>query len=101
MSQEDVEKEIRELEKQEQIEKLRRLRARQVGFSTLGEGSSQGTELTRTMVSARILPPPELDDCSTYDMYKKKLQLWEFGVDLPKKKKAAMIIQSLTNHSIK
>jgi hypothetical protein len=100
MTADDVEKEIQELKRREQIEELRRLRAR-AGNTEQDprEGGSQVSESTRTLVSARILPPPNLEECSTYDMYKKKLQLWELGTDIFKKKKAAMLIQSLTNHS--
>ena len=99
MTSEDVEKEIQELKRIEQMEELRRLRARAGTIDRTSTSVGQGSEGTRTMVSERILPPPNLEECSTYDMYKKRLQLWELGMDISKKKKAAMLIQSLTNHS--
>ena len=99
MTSEDVEKEIQELKRIEQMEELRRLRARAGTIDRTSTSVGQGSEGTRTMVSERILPPPNLEECSTYDMYKKKLQLWELGMDISKKKKAAMLIQSLTNNS--
>ena len=70
MTAEDVEKEIQELKRTQQVEELRRLRA---GNNESRDGGSRGSESTRTMVSERILPPPNLEECSTYDMYKKKL----------------------------
>ena len=94
---EDVEREIRELERFQQNEELRRLRAR-AGNSEQEprEGGSRGSESKRTNVSDQTLPPPSLEECSTYDMYKNKLQEWELEVNISKKKKAAMLILSLT-----
>ena len=96
MTAKDVEKEIQEFKRKQQVEELRRLRA---GINESREGGSRGSVSTRTMVSERILPPPNLEECSTYDMYKKKLKLWELEMDISKRKKAAMLIQSLTNNS--
>ena len=96
MTAEALEKEIQELERKQRVEELRRLRA---GNNESRKGGSRGSERTRTMVSELVLPPPNLEECSSYNVYKDKLQLWELGVDISKKKKARLIILSLTDDS--
>ena len=82
---------------QQEREDLQRLSSRQSSQAaptsdSLGDGG-------RTFVNFKITQPPTLDECSCYDMYKKKLQLWELSSELPAKKMASLVIASLTNDS--
>ena len=76
MSSDDVEREIQKLKRREQSEELRRLRARaeqEMLVEDIRESVISNLESSRTLASARLVPPPTLEECSTYDMYKKKL----------------------------
>ena len=53
----------------------------------------------RTFVNFKVIQPPTLDECSSYDMFKKKLELWELSSELPGKEMASLVIASLTNVS--
>ena len=82
---------------QQEREDLQRLSSRQSSQAapsseSLGDGG-------RTFVNFKITQPPTLEECSCYDMYKKKLQLWELSSELPVKKMASLVIASLTNDS--
>jgi len=53
----------------------------------------------RMMMDQKIQKPPNLEECSSYDMFRKKLQLWELNMKIPDAQKGSLIIQSLTNTS--
>ena len=40
------------------------------------EAQAEG-ESERTVIDYKITQPPALDECSTYDVYRKKLKLWK------------------------
>ena len=43
--------------------------------------------------------PPDLEDCKSYDTYKKRLQVWEATTPAPADKKGAIITGTLPNNS--
>ena len=85
----------RKREENEQREELRRLVA---GTSAENNRTGVHPEM-RMMMDQRIQKPPNLEECSSYDMFRKKLQLWELNMKIPDAQKGSLIIQSLTNTS--
>ena len=85
----------RKREENEQREELRRLVA---GTSAEDNRTVVHPEM-RMMMDQRIQKPPNLEECSSYDMFRKKLQLWELNMKIPDAQKGSLIIQSLTNTS--
>ena len=96
-----------EKQRREQLAEAERLqRERENLLSLSNRQSSQHQPVSenhgdggRTFVNYKVIQPPTLDECSSYDMFKKKLELWELSAELPVKKMASLVIASLTNDS--
>ena len=86
----------REKEEENQRNELRNLirSGRSVNNSrTVGDPS------TRMIVNQRVQKPPNLDECSSYDIFRKKFALWERNINISDAQKGNLIIQSLTDTS--
>ena len=92
--------ELREAEKQREEEEQRKELRRLVlsGRSANNRETIVGSS-TRVMADHRIKKPPNLEECSSYDMFRKKLELWEVNTNLSDAQKGNFIIQTLTNTS--
>ena len=58
-----------------------------------------GDPSTRMIVNQRVQKPPNLDECSSYDIFRKKFALWERNINISDAQKGNLIIQSLTDTS--
>ena len=102
MSSEDLKamEERLERQKREQLVEVERLQQERDNFLSpnsrqssrpvpVSEGNGDGG---RTFVNYKVIQPPTLDECSSYDKFIKKLELWELSAELPIKKMASLVI---------
>ena len=86
----------REKEEENQRNELRNLirSGRSVNNSrTVGDPSR------RMITDQRVQKLPNLEECSSYDIFRKKLDLWERNINISDAQKGNLIIQSLTDTS--
>ena len=58
-----------------------------------------GGSSTKMLVDQKVQKPPNLEECSSYDIFRKKLDLWERNVNISNAQKGNLIIQSLSDTS--
>ena len=107
--QEDVQRQLREQEamwmcrtirqQQEEIKRINSPMASQRQRSQPNLSSEDRGGKRRSIINLKVSEPPTLDECSCFDMYKKKLRLWEMTSDIPVHKMGALNIHSLPDKS--
>ena len=84
----------REKEEENQRNELRNLIR---SGRSVNNSRSVGDPSTRMIVDQRVQKPPNLEECSSYDIFRKKLDLWERNINISDAQKGNLIIQSLTD----
>ena len=84
----------REKEEENQRNELRNLIR---SGRSVNNSRSVGDPSTRMIVDQRVKKPPNLEECSSYDIFRKKLDLWERNINISDAQKVNLIIQSLTD----
>ena len=91
--------ELREQQKLREEEAQRQELRRLLAERSVDNSQAVGISNARLMVDQRVQKPPNLEECSSYDMFRKKLELWELNTTLSDAQKGNLVIQSLTNTS--
>ena len=84
----------REKEEENQRNELRNLiRSKRSVNNRITVGDSS----TKMFIDQKVQKPPNLEECSSYDIFRKKLDLWERNINISNAQKGILIIQSLTD----
>ena len=90
---------IMELKEREREEENQRNELRNLirSGSSGNTGRTLGQSSVRMSGDQKVQKPPNLEECSSYDIFRKKLDLWERNVNISDSQKGNLISQSLTD----